>query len=155
MLASLYSSSNSASSLSNSIAKSAGSAMDAAIWPILAIILGLVGGIVLYFTFLRKENDGKFKGFLGWMYDTLSFKKLLVETILKITYLILAIFITVSSLGMITTSFFGFLFMLVLGNLFLRIGYEFCLISIITCKNTTEMNSNLKKIVNAKNETQE
>ena len=36
-----------------------GGAADTAIWTIISLVLAVVGGIVLYFTFLRKSNDGK------------------------------------------------------------------------------------------------
>ena len=43
------------------------------IWVVISAILAVIGGIVLYFTFLSKKNEGKFTGFLGWMYDFLTF----------------------------------------------------------------------------------
>lgn len=138
---SLYNSSSAASALT----KSAGAAMDTAIWGIIALLVALVGGIVLYFTFLSKKNDGKFEGVLGWLYDTLTFKKMLLETVLKITYLIFAIWITLSSFTLIGTSFWGFVLMLVGGNVLVRVIYEFSLLTIVMCRNTTEINTYLKK----------
>ncbi len=138
---SLYDSSSAASALT----KSAGAAMDTAIWGIVALLVALVGGIVLYFTFLSKKNDGKFEGVLGWLYDTLTFKKMLLETVLKITYLIFAIWITLSSFTLIGTSFWGFVLMLIGGNILIRVIYEFSLITIVMCRNTTEINTYLKK----------
>lgn len=115
------------------------------IWQIvvvaLAAILGFIGGIVLHFTFLGKKCEGKFKGFAGWLQDFLTFKKLLIENLLKITYLILAIFITFASFA---TGAWWFPVALV-GNLALRIAYEFSLILLIICRNTTEINKSLKK----------
>lgn len=128
---------------SASIQKSA--MLGNATWIIVAAVVAVVLGIVLYFTFLRKKNDGKFKGFLGWMYDFLNFKKLTFEAILKITYLILALFITLSSFSVITSSFSAFLLILILGNVGLRIMYEFSLIMFLICRNTTEINSKLNK----------
>ena len=115
-----------------------------AVWTIIAAVLAVVGGFVLYFTFLAKKNEGKFTGFLGWMYDFLSFKKLVIENILKICYLILALFITLSSFALIGSSFLGFILMLVLGNLGVRIAYELFLVVLVICKNTTEINSKMK-----------
>lgn len=128
---------------SASIQKSA--MLGDATWIIVAAVVAVVLGIVLYFTFLRKKNDGKFKGFLGWMYDFLNFKKLTFEAILKVTYLILALFITLSSFSVITSSFSAFLLILILGNVGLRIMYEFSLIMFLICRNTTEINSKLNK----------
>ena len=85
---------------SSSYARSAStmnSVASSAIWIIVSLVLAIVGGIVLYFTFLKKDNEGKYTGFLGWMYDFLTFKKLTIENVLKILYLICAIFVTLSS----------------------------------------------------------
>ena len=72
---------------SSSYARSAStmnSVASSAIWIIVSLVLAIVGGIVLYFTFLKKDNEGKYTGFLGWMYDFLTFKKLTIENVLKI-----------------------------------------------------------------------
>lgn len=117
---------------------------SAIVWIVIAAI-ALIGGLVLYFTFLSKRNEGKFKGFLGWAYEFFNFKKFTIEAILKITYLILAIFITLSSFTIIPSSPVGFLLMLILGNLVLRIVYEFSLVMLVICRNTIEINNKLTK----------
>ena len=99
----------------------------------------------MYFTFLKKDNEGKYTGFLGWMYDFLTFKKLTIENVLKILYLICAIFVTLSSFATISTSFIAFLVYLVVGNLIVRIAYELILVRLIICRNTTEINKKLDK----------
>ncbi len=116
-----------------------------AVWMIVSIILAIVGGLLIYFLFLNKKNEGKFKGFLGWMYDFLSFKKMFLETLLKITYLIVALYITLASFALIGVNFISFLVMLVLGNILARVGYEFSLILLVICRNTTEIAKNTKK----------
>ena len=113
------------------------------IWIIISAVLAVVGGIVLYFTFLAKKNGGKFTGFLGWMYDFLTFKKMVIENILKVCYLIVAIFITLASFAMISASFVSFLLTLILGNLIARIMYELFLVVLVICRNTTEINKKL------------
>ena len=115
------------------------SVASSAIWIIVSLVLAIVGGIVLYFTFLKKDNEGKYTGFLGWMYDFLTFKKL------TILYLICAIFVTLSSFATISTSFIAFLLYLVVGNLVVRIAYELILVRLIICRNTTEINKKLDK----------
>lgn len=117
---------------------------DAIIWIIIAAV-AFIGGIVLYFTFLSKRNEGKFKGFLGWLYDFFNFKKFTIEAILKITYLILTIFITLASFTIIPSSPAGFLVLLILGNLAIRIVYEFSLVILVICRNTIEINKKLTK----------
>ena len=118
-------------------------ANDAGIWLIISAVLAVVGGIVLYFTFLKKSNDGKFSGFLGWMYDFLTFKKMLIENLLKVLYLIVAIFITLGSFTVIGESFLLFLISIVGGNLVARIVYEFLLVALVICRNTTDINDKL------------
>lgn len=113
------------------------------VWLIIAGVLAVLGGLILYFTFLKKENEGKYTGFKGWMYDFLGFKKLLIEGLLKVTYLVAAIYITLSAFGLIGANFLGFILMLVFGNVGLRLVYEFCLIAIINCRNTTEINKKM------------
>ena len=107
---------------------------NAATMLIVATVLGIVGAILIYFLFLTKKNEGKFTGFVGWLYDFLSFKKMFLETLLKITYLALAIWITVYSFTFIGMNFLLFLGVLVLGNILL-----------VICRNTTEIANNLKK----------
>ena len=121
------------------------SVASSAIWIIVSLVLAIVGGIVLYFTFLKKDNEGKYTGFLGWMYDFLTFKKLTIENVLKILYLICDIFVTLSSFDTISTSFIAFLLYLVVGNLVVRIAYELILVRLIICRNTTEINKKLDK----------
>lgn len=116
-----------------------------AVWVIISLVLAIVGGIALYFTFLSKKNEGKFTGFLGWMYDFLTFKKMVIENILKILYLIVATFITLSSFSVISSSFLAFLVYLVVGNLIARVCYELFLVILVICRNTTEINKKLDK----------
>ena len=125
---------------SSSLTKAANSADTLGVWMIISLVVAVVGGIALYFTFLSKKNDGKFNGFLGWLYDTLTFRNMVVEMLLKIFYLVLAIFITLYSLGLIAVNILLCLGLLIFGNLFVRIAYELVLISIINCRNTTEIN---------------
>lgn len=115
------------------------------IWTIVSVILAIIGGIVLYFTFLSKKNEGKFTGFLGWLYDFLTFKKMMIENVLKILYIIVALFVTLSSFGLIPISFLAFLLTLVIGNVLTRVIYELLLVKLVICKNTTEINKKLNK----------
>ena len=129
----------------SSSTKAVSSMVGTGIWTIVAIVIAIIGGIALYFTFLSKKNEGKFTGFLGWTYEFLSFKKMLSENLLKILYLILAIFIKLFSFGLIKTSFLLLLFVLIFGNVITRIIYEFFLIKLMICRNTTEINAKLSK----------
>ena len=113
------------------------------VWYIIAAVLAVIGGIVIYFLFVRtdKKEDNKY---LAWFKDFADFKKMLIEPILKVTYLILAIFITLYSFGLIGVSFVAFLLTLTLGNILLRLAYETTLILLMIWKNTTEINKKMK-----------
>lgn len=113
------------------------------IWFIIAAVLAVIGGIVIYFLFVRtdKKEDNKY---LAWFKDFADFKKMLIEPILKVTYLILAIFITLYSFGLIGVSFVAFLLTLTLGNILLRLVYETTLMLLMIWKNTTEINKKMK-----------
>ena len=115
------------------------------IWTIVSAILAIVGGILIYVLFLSKKNEGKFTNkFVTWLYDFLRFDSMMIEVLLKVLYLISALFITLYSFALIGGSFLAFILVLVLGNVSLRIGYELILILIQIWKNTTEIKNNVK-----------
>ena len=113
-------------------------------WGIIALVLAVVGGFVTYFVFLPAQNEKKFTGFTKWLYDFLSFKTLSLEAILKVCYLILAIFTTLSAFGFIGTSALLFFGTLIVGNLVLRIVFEASLMLIMIYRNTKEINEKTK-----------
>ena len=123
----------------------ANSANTAASWAVPVFWISLVAAILIFFLFLAKKNEGKFKGFALWLYDFLSFKKLLAEALLKITYIALALYVTIMSFAFIGSSFGQFLIMLISGNLLIRVIYEIAIVLLVICRNTTEIN---KKMAN-------
>ncbi len=114
----------------------------AVVWTIIATVIAIIGGITLYFVFLKSKT--KYTGFLAKLQDFLNFKSLVLEDILKITYLILAIFITLNSFGFIASNFLSFIVTLIVGNLVLRISYEISILLIKICRNTSDINKKLK-----------
>ena len=128
----------------NNLTLSTGPSNGAVIWSIVSIVLALVGGILVYVLFLRPKTkvDNKF---LAWLKEFLNFKTFVIEDVLKITYVILAIFVTLSSFGLIGTNFAGFLMTLIFGNIILRIAYETSMILIMIWKNTKEINNKMNK----------
>ena len=123
----------------------AGMGTGAMIWTIVSLILALIGGIVLYFTVFANKNEEKYKGFMAWLYDFIKFKKLYITTVLKISYLVGAIFLTLFSFALISVSFLSFLLTLTLGNLLLRMVYEFSLVLLSIHENVAEINKKIKK----------
>lgn len=121
-------------------------------WMLVSVIIAIVAGVAIYFTFLDKKNDGKYKGAKAWWYDFLTFKKLVIEDVLKICYIITALYITLSSFAFISSSFLTFLGVLLVGNLIARIVYELALILVLIWRNTSEINKKLKADVSVKEE---
>lgn len=117
---------------------------DAYNWTIVALVLSIVGGILAYILFVKKDVKIENK-FLIWFKSFLDFKEMLIETILKVTYIVLAIFITLLAFKLISVSFMGFLVSLVFGNLMLRLIYEASLMFVMIWRNTSEINNKMKK----------
>ena len=115
------------------------------VWSIVSLVLAIIGGIVLYFLFTSKKNNGEYKGFLAWLHSFLRFDKMMIEALVKILYLISAIFLTLASFELIGTNFLAFILTLTLGNVFIRLIFEACIFSIQIWKNTTEIRDALEK----------
>lgn len=103
------------------------------IWIISSAVLSIFGGILLYFTLFDKKNDNKFNGFLKMVYDIFTFKKNILETIIRILYIICTIYITLSSFAFISINFLYFILRLFIGNIIIRILFEFLLMIINIC----------------------
>lgn len=118
-------------------------------------LLGVIAGLVIFFVFMSKKNEGKFTGFLGWLYDFLHFKVLLVEGLLKALYAIAVSTLLLTSLynllfvegGSIGLKFLMFIATVVFGNVAIRLLYEFLLFIVLICKNTSDINKKLKNVV--------
>ena len=124
--------------------ETASSGLGSLIWTIISAVIAIAGTVCVFVLFLPKKNENKFKGFLGWLYDFLQFKKLIIEVVLKATYIGLAIFITLGSFALIGSSFLSFILMLTLGNLTLRIVYELSILFVKICNNVSEINKKMK-----------
>ena len=119
------------------------SSSDAGVWTIVAFVLAIIGSILAYFLFVKPEKKYPQK-FVNWLRSFLNFNEMLIEPILKVTYIFLAIFITLTSFNYISYSFLTFLLTLILGNLAVRVAYEFLMITIGIWKNTKEINKKMK-----------
>ena len=116
--------------------------------PVVTVILfliALVGGICAYLMFVKSDEEPKDPRLLK-LKEFLSFNKMIIEGLLKATYIIFALFITLYSFQiMIGTSFITGLMMLILLNIMLRIGYEASLIVLLIWRNTSDINKKLGK----------
>lgn len=116
--------------------------------PVVTVILfliALVGGICAYLMFVKSDEEPKDPRLLK-LKEFLSFKKMIIEGLLKATYIVFALFVTLYSfLIMVDTSFITGLMLLILLNILLRIGYEASLIVLLIWRNTSDINKKLGK----------
>ena len=120
-----------------------GYAAGSNVWAIISLVLAIVGAILAYFMFVKPEKKYPQK-FVNWLRSYLNFNEMLIEPILKVTYIFLAIFITLTSFNFISVSFVYFLLYLIVGNLVVRVIYEASMIIIGIWKNTKEINKKMK-----------
>ena len=119
----------------------------AGIWLIIASILAVVGGILVYFLFVKAKAEPQNK-FLKWLKDFLSFKVMWIEPILKVVYSIATIFIVLNSFSFLALGGNGVLMWLatlVLGPVILRVLYEATMMFIMIWRNTRDIADNAKK----------
>ena len=116
--------------------------------PVVTVILfliALVGGICAYLMFVKSNEEPKDQRLLK-LKEFLSFKKMIIEGLLKASYIIFALFITLYSFQiMVGTSFITGLMLLILLNIMLRIGYEASLIVLLIWRNTSDISKKLGK----------
>lgn len=116
--------------------------------PVVTVILfliALVGGVCAYLMFVKSDEEPKDPRLVK-LKEFLSFKKMIIEGLLKVTYIVFALFITLYSFQiMVGTSFITGLMLLILLNIMLRIGYEASLIVLLIWRNTSDINKKLGK----------
>lgn len=120
-------------------------------WELIALILAIIGGILVYYLFVKPKTVPKNK-FAKWLKDFLSFKVIWLEPILKIIYYILTIFTVLFSFTFLgkfevygSITFLYFLISLILGPIFLRLAYEVGMMFIMIWSNTTAISKNTEK----------
>lgn len=122
-------------------------AEGASIWMLIAAILAIIGGVLLYFLFVKKKEDPKNK-FLKWLKDFLSFKIMWLEPILKVVYYIATIFVILFSFTFLSIGGFGvlaFFLCLIFGPIAIRLAYEMTMMFIMIWRNTQNISDNTKK----------
>ena len=89
-------------------AKASAGLAGAEIWGIIAAILAIVGGILVYFLFVNTKAEPKGK-FAKWLKNFLAFKTMWIESILKVLYYMATIFMILISFTLISVDFIAFL----------------------------------------------
>ena len=119
----------------------------AAIWMIIAAILAIIGGILLYFLFVRNNTEPKGK-FAKWLKDFLSFKIMWIEPILKVVYYIATIFVILFSFSFLALGGVGvlsFFMCLIFGPIVVRLTYEMTMMFIMIWRNTRDIAASTEK----------
>ncbi len=117
------------------------------IWTIIALILAVIGGILVFFLFVQRKKEPKGK-FAKWLKNFLAFKIMWIEAIAKIFYYTLTIFVILLSFSFLTQGGSGvlmFLCTIVLGPIVIRIVYESIIMFIMVWRNTKDIAENTKK----------
>lgn len=117
------------------------------IFSVLFAAAAIVGGIILCCTVFSKANDGKYTGFMGKLYDFVNFKKFSIEPLLKVTYIILAIYVTLDAFlsfrGGVWNGLTELLLKVVVYNAVIRILFELAMLLVKGLKRLNEINAKL------------
>lgn len=138
------------SNITNTLSNATKSFSISEVWIIVSILLAVIGGIFLYTNYFNKDKEKEYTGLKKKLYDFLNFKITIIEPIFRITYLIIALAITLCSFSYLTENFFKFIGLLVFGNLMARISFELLLLTLKLIKDVSEINLKLNKKDNEK-----
>lgn len=109
-------------------------------------IVAVIVALVVYFTFMKKENEGKFSGAKEVVYNYLNFNRFYLEDIVKLLYVICSAVLTVVGIILLFADFLTGIIIAVLGNVALRISYELLMMFVILCKKSASIDKKLSKI---------
>lgn len=117
------------------------------VWGIIATILSVVGGVLLYFLFVAAKTEPKSK-FAKKLKDFLSFKTMWIEPIMKVVYYGATIFTMLYSFSFFQYGGQGiiyFFLMFFMGPIIIRLVYEMFMMFIMIWRNTRDIAENTKK----------
>ena len=118
-----------------------------AIAMIIGVLLALAGTIVACILIVpAKRREEMTNKFLIFLHDLFNFKQLFIELILKFIYIFATLAIILIGFCTLFTrnnnALVSFI-MMILGPIFIRIMYEFVMLTILLVKNTIEINAKL------------
>ena len=121
------------------------------VWLLIATILAGIGSVLIYTLFVKTKADPKGK-FAKWLKNFLDFKTMWIESIMKILYYAITIFVILFSFvylgkfqAMGGMAFFMFLCNIILGPIIIRLAYEMTMMFIMIWRNTRDIAENTKK----------
>jgi hypothetical protein len=120
----------------------------------ICFIIAVLGGIMLSIIFLPKKNERSASRFYTALYNFFNFKKMLAETLFKILYMITSCWITLFALLLLIFGegvnlryrFISFMLIFIVGNILLRLVYEFLLVILVICRNIVEINKKMSNL---------
>lgn len=113
----------------------------------IAAIAAALLGVVLYYTFFKKSNEGRFYGFKEKLYNLMTFNRFYAEDLLKFLYIILTCAVTAAGIAQIVLgSFLAGVTILVAANLAMRLSFELVMMFIMLCRKTVSMDRKLGRI---------
>lgn len=120
------------------------------------MVLAVVGGVAGYFVFLAPHRETGSTDYTDWLCRFLDFQKQLLEPLLKILYMVGAVYITAFSIYLMFASEFWWMFLacIVVGNVGLRILFEFMMLIVRFFGNVSDINRKLKDEAKAEVPTQ-
>ena len=114
----------------------------------IALFITLIGAflisILLMIFVTPPSKRDKLPGFLKFLSDVFNFRWLIIEKILKATYIISTIFLFFAGIVMGITESIEYLLISLLGPLAIRLVYEAAMMVILMIKNLIEINNKLK-----------
>ncbi|MBE6788797.1 MAG: hypothetical protein E7539_03940 [Ruminococcaceae bacterium] len=130
---------------------SSSAGIDPTIVMVISIILALVAAILIWVLVLPEKKRPTLNKFFGFVADVFNFKSLLIEKILKFTYVLSTVFAIIFGFCMLFVVSYGDwmggygLVVMLLGPIGLRLIYEGFMLVILLVKNVIEINKKLDK----------
>ena len=112
---------------------------------LIILALALIISIIVFSCVVKTRKIPKTR-FFNWLKEFLNFRSILIENILKFIYLFLATLLTLISIYAIKENVLAFLVLFIVGNLALRIVFEFSLMLIVIWKNTSDISASANSI---------
>lgn len=119
---------------------------------IIAAILAIAASVLTFIYILPESKRPKLNGFFKKIADIFNFKSLLIEKIIKFTYVLVTLFTILYGFFMLFMQTFGQslalagILVMILGPIAIRLAYEMTMMFIILLKNVIEINNKTPEI---------
>ena len=143
------------------VGMSGSSGPDATMVVVISVLVALVLTILLWILVIPEKRHPKLGKFFAFLADLFNFKSLLIEKILKFTYVLLTLFAIIFGFCMLfivsygeSMALYGVLIM-ILGPIALRLVYELSMMGILLVNNVIEINKKMNVEQKAENKEEE